>query len=180
MIRPAALAALVVPLALVGCGGDPKKDQQSEFKNNKKDDHDHDHSDHDRGTLKLEDATLPGGKKGHAALTAHLSKKGEHELDVMFETFDKDPKPIPVAVAKMTGRATRKGDDKGYDLEFVPAPKGERKGDPDGQCSHFVAAAAWMKPDDELVVTLNVPVDGKVKPVVWTGFNPKKYGHEGD
>jgi len=179
VIRLAAFAALVLPLALVGCGGDKdKKDQQTEFKNDKKDGHDH--SDHDSGQFKIEDLKLSGGKEIHAKLTAHLSKKGENELEVVFETTDKEPKRVHFAVAKMGGRATRKGDDKAYELEFVPAPKEERKDDPEGQCSHFSADAKWMKPDDELVVTLNVPVDGKPKPVVWPGFVPKKWGHEAD
>lgn len=185
MIRLAAFAALVLPLALVGCGGDKdKNDQKNEFKNEKKGQDGHDHSDHDRGQFKLEDVTLPGVKEAHAALTAHISKKGEHELEVVFETTDKEPKRIPVAITEMTGRVTRKtggkSDDKAYDLKFVPAPKEERKDDPEGKCSHFTAEARWMKPDDELTVTLNVPVDGKIKPTVWTGFVPKKYGHEAD
>lgn len=175
MTRLAVFAALALPLALAGCGGD-NKTQPSAFKGEKDDDH----HDHDRGKFKLEDAELPGGVKAHAALTAHLSKKGDHELDVMFETMDKEPKPVPAAVEKMTARVTRKGDDTPYTLEFAPAPKDERKTDPDGKCSHFVAEAKWLKPDDELTVTLNVPVDGKTKTIVWTGFVPKKYGHEAE
>lgn len=172
MTRLSAFAALA--LALAGCSG--QKPQPSEFKNEKPG-HGHDH---DRGKFKLADAELPGGVTAHAALTAHLSKKGDHEIDVMFETMDKEPKPIPVAIEKMTARVTRKGDDKPYTLEFVPAPKDERKTDPDGKCSHFVAEAKWLKPDDELTVTLTVPVDGKMKTIPWLEFVPKKYGHDAE
>src|SRR5207302_1437870 len=84
-----------------------------------------------------------------AALTAHLSSKTGNELDIFFETADKDHKPVPLPLKRFT--ATAKTADGGEQvLEFTPAPKDERKDDPDGTCSHFVATASWMKPEDRL------------------------------
>ena len=170
MIRLGLFAA--VALALAGCGD---KTQPSKFDNKDKDGHDH--SQHERGTIRLEDATLPGGKKCHAGLTAHLSEKEGNELDLLFETMDKDPKPLTVPEkTKITARVTRKGDDKAYTLEFAPAEKDERKTDPDGQCSRFTAKAPWMKADDELDVTVTIEgVDAKIP---WVKFLPSKYGHK--
>jgi hypothetical protein len=165
---------LVLLVFLAGCKEKPTPTQQAEFKNKKGDD-EHGH-DHDRGKMRLEDATLPGGKKGHAGLTAHLSKKQGNELDISFETMDKDPKPLTVPEkTKITARVTRKGDDKPYVITFEPAEKDERKSDPEGQCSRFSAKAPWMKHEDELTVTLTI--EGVPQSVVWVDFNPKKYAH---
>ena len=103
-----------------------KKPAPTEFKG-----HDHDHSDHDRKDAMIEDAELPDGTKCHAGLTAHLSEKDGNELEVFFETLDKEPKALPIPMkAKVLGRVTRAGDDKAQELEFKPAEKDERKGDP--------------------------------------------------
>ena len=113
----------------------------------------------------------------HAGLTAHLSKKEGNELDIVFETADKEPKPLPLPLTKLTARATRTGDEKTYTLEFEPAPKDERKDDPDGKCSHFTAKAPWIKHEDMLTVTLITSLDGEEKRVLWLDFNPKKFAH---
>src|SRR5262245_14771111 len=124
MIRFGLIAILAV--ALAGCGDKTQPSQQGEFKNKPGGD---DHSDHEGGK---EDATLPGGKKCHAVLSAHIEKEG-NELYIAFESFDKPPKPLTVPEkTKITARVTRKGDDKAYTLEFEPAEKAERKTDPDG------------------------------------------------
>jgi hypothetical protein len=112
----------------------------------------------------------------HAGLAAHLSTKEGNELDVLFETADKEPKPVPLP---LTGfKATAKtADGKEHVLEFEPAPKNERKDDPDAKCSHFSAKAGWMKHADVLTVTATVDIHGKPTPIEWKGFNPKKYAH---
>jgi hypothetical protein len=124
---------------------------------------------------------LPDGTKCHAELEAHLSKKGDHQLEVGFETMAKEPKPVTLPEnAKLTARVTRAKDEKAYTLEFKPSPKEERKDDPAGRCSHFEAEAKWMKPGDELDVGLTIEVDGVIKRVSWIKFNPKKYSHEAE
>lgn len=134
----------------------------------------HDHDDHDRGKMMLADAG-----PYHAALTAHLSKKDGNELDLFFETTAKDPKPVPLPLDKLTATATTAAG-KAHELVFEPAPKAERKDDPDGKCSHFVAKAPWMTPDDVLTVTATVEVKGRDRAATWKGFNPKKYAHHED
>jgi hypothetical protein len=170
-MRALAVFFAAVGLFLAGCSGGNKP---TEFKGEHKD-----HV-HELGKMQLEDIELPGGLgRAHAALTAHLSQKEGNELDVLFKTMDeKDPKPIALpASAKVTARATRPGDEKDYKLEFEPAPKEERKDDPEGKCSHYSAKAPWMKPDDQLTVVLTVEIDGTIKKCTWTTFNPKKHAH---
>jgi len=161
---------------LFGCGDKPGASTQTTQFTRKGHDHDHDH-DHDRGQLMLADAELPGGKKCHAALTAHLSKKGEHALEVSFETFGTDPKPVLLSEnTRLTLRVSR--GEESFTLELQPGPKDERKTDPEGQCSRFEAAAKWLKPDDKLTVTLTVA--GSDAKTVWTDFEVKKYSHTVD
>jgi hypothetical protein len=133
--------------------------------------HEHDHP-HERGKMMLADFG-----PHHAGLTAHLSKKEGNELDVVFETADKEPKPLPLPLTKLTAKATRTGDDKEYALEFEPAEKDERKDDPEGKCSRFTAKAPWIKHEDKLTVVLTVTLDGQVKKPIWTDFNPKQFAH---
>ncbi len=163
---------LVMAIGFTGCADKPVA--PTEFKSKPKDEHDH--TDHDRGTTMLEDATLPGGKKCHAGLTAHISKEHGNELDVSFETFDKEPKPVTLPEnVKLTARVTRDGDEMAYELIFAPTEKDERKTDKDGECSRFAAKAPWMKLDDKITVTLSI--EGAPQPTVWVDFNPKKYSH---
>lgn len=169
MMRAVPILLAAVGLFLAGCTGA----KPTQFKN-EPDDHSHDRKD-----AVLEDIDLMGGKY-HAGLTAHLAKEpGKHELDVFFETMDKEPKAIPIPLtAKVTARVTRAGDDKPYQLEFKPAEKDERKGDPDDKCSRFSAEAPWMKPEDKLDVVLTVSIDGQPKRVTFTGFVPKDKAHQ--
>lgn len=127
---------------------------------------------HDREKMRLTDAG-----PYHAALTAHLGKDG-NELDIFLETTDKDPKPAAIAQTAIVARATRAGDPTEYMLAFDPAPPEERpKDEPAGQCSHFVARATWMKPDDVLTVKCDIELMGKRRAVVWKEFVPRKYAH---
>jgi len=159
---------------LAGCG-----DKAPPSAVDNKDKKGHDHTDHDSGTSKKEDAKLPDGKKCHACLTAHMSKT-ETELDVFFETFDKEPKPVTLPEkTKLTATVTRMGDDMKYTLAFEPAEQDERKTDPAGQCSRFKAdVKAWMKPEDKLTLTLTI--EGQAEKIVWVDFNPKKFSHKHD
>jgi hypothetical protein len=131
---------------------------------------DHDHA-HERDKMLLADAG-----PYHAALTAHLSAKDGNELDVFFETTDKPPKPAALPLAMFSATA-KTADGKEHPLSFEPAEAGERKDDPAGQCSHFVAKAPWMNPDDTLTVTATVDIDGKPTQIEWSNFNPRKYAH---
>jgi hypothetical protein len=153
-----ALAVLVV-----GCNPESK---QTAFEN-KHDGHTHSH---EHNKMMLEDFG-----PFHAGLTAHLSKKEGNELDIVFETIDE--KPLPLPLTKLIAKATRNGDDKKYTLEFEPAEKDERKDDPDGKCSRFTAKAPWITHEDMLTVTLTTKLDDQEKKVVWVDFNPKKYAH---
>ena len=163
----------LIPLALVaalslGCGGGKSSGTGAA----KSGGDGHDGHDHDRDKMKLVDAG-----PYHAGLTAHLSKDG-NELEILFETVDKDPTPVGLTLTKFTGTAKKAGEDKVYDLTFEPAPKDERKGDKDGECSHFEAKAPWMKPDDVLTVTVNnIEITNKSRKLEWKDFNPKKYNH---
>jgi hypothetical protein len=150
---------------VVGC----KPESKPTVFENKHDEHNHNH---DRDKMMLEDFG-----QYHAGLTAHLSKKEGNELDIIFETQDKEPKPVPLSLTKLTAKATRAGDDQKYTLEFEPAPKEERKDDPEGKCSHFTAKAPWIKHEDMLTVALTTTLDGQEKKVVWVDFNPKKNAH---
>jgi hypothetical protein len=135
----------------------------------------HGHS-HERDKMMLADV---GKTPHHAALTAHLSSKDGNELDIFFESSDEEHKPVPLPLTKLTATA-KTADGKEHTLEFEPAPKEERKDDPDGKCSHFVAKAGWMKPTDTLSVTLTMEINGKPEPVTWNDFNPQKYAHHID
>lgn len=164
---------MVVALSVLVAGCKEKPPPASEFKSKPGAEHDHDH---DRGKMKLEDTKMPNGKTGHVGLTAHLSKKDGNELDVSFESIEKEPKPLTIPEkTKLTAFAKRDGDEKTYELKFEPAEKDERKTDPEGQCSRFTAKAPWVKHEDKLTVTLNI--EGIPQPVIWTDFNPKKYAH---
>ncbi|HEY1190101.1 MAG TPA: hypothetical protein VGE74_20800 [Gemmata sp.] len=155
---------LLVATGLCGCFNDPKP-APTAFKSEP-----HGHS-HESEHMLKEDAG-----HYHAALTAHLSQKDGNELDIFFETIDSPPKPHALPVAKFTATAkTASGQE--YTLAFEPAPSGEREGDPEGRCSHFVAKAGWMKPEDVLTVTATVDIDGKPTPIAWKNFSPQKYAH---
>ena len=127
---------------------------------------------HERDKMLLADL----GKKHHAGLTAHLSSKTGNELDVFLETADDAHNPTPLPLTQLTAKA-KADDDKEYELIFEPSEPDERKDDPPGKCSHFVAKAPWMKPGDLLTVTTNIELDGKSHSVEWKEFTPKKYAH---
>jgi hypothetical protein len=129
---------------------------------------------HERGKMLLADV----GRKYHALLTAHLSPKG-NELDIFFETAD-DKNPIPVAIPmeSFTAQVRVIGEEQSKELKFEPAPTEERpQGEKPGVCSHFVAKAPWMRPDNTLNVVVFITLDGERYRATWEKFNPKKYAH---
>ncbi|HEV3440782.1 MAG TPA: hypothetical protein VG122_25740 [Gemmata sp.] len=167
MVRILSCLLSTLTVFVVGCS----KESKPTASENKQDEHAHGHN-HEQNKMMIEDFG-----SYHAGLTAHLSKKEGNELDIVFETQDKEPKPVPLPLTKLIAKATRSGDDKTHTLEFEPAEKNERKDDSDGKCSRFTAKAPWIKHEDMLTVTLITTLDGKEKRVVWVDFNPKKFAH---
>src|SRR5262245_174296 len=113
-------ATTLIILALAGCGqqaGQHAGSPSVVTKNAK----DHGHV-HERGKMLIADAG-----PYHALLTAHLSSKDGHELDIFFETVDsKSPKPVPLPLESFTAQGT--AGEEAKELKFEPAPKNERKG----------------------------------------------------
>lgn len=179
-------------LFVVGCGGsdskpsspaksppasaksDPNEHADHKDTNPKTGESAHTHS-HERGKMLIADAG-----PYHALLTAHLSKDG-NELDIFFETpDDKDPQPAAIAITSFDAQATA-GEGDSQTLTYEPAPADERPASENaGTCSHFVAKAAWMKPDDDLLVVAKFKLDGKEVVGRWKIFVPKKYAHHID
>jgi hypothetical protein len=172
-MRPLSALLLSAGLFALGCSSQPPPPAEATAKSGDEDDHDH--GDHDREHMMVAHA----GPKHHAWLTAHLSKDG-NELDVIFETEEKDPKPAPIPVAKFTAKAKRVADEKEFELTFEPAPAEERQGDPPGAASRFVAKAPWMTAEDVLTVSGQVEIDGKLRRMTWRTFIVKKYAHHAD
>ena len=113
MPRVMAVLFAAVVLSAPGCGGSGGVYSSGE------------HS-HERDRMLLADAG-----PYHAGLTAHLSSKTGNELDVFFETADKDHKPVPLPLASFT--ATAKTSDGGEQvLEFKPARRTSGRPTPRG------------------------------------------------
>lgn len=158
-----------------GCQSREPKQTTQVFKSQKDAHHDHDHS---RSDAMLEDLTLPDGTRCHAGLTAHLDTAG-NELDIFFESLERDPKPIAIPkTAQITARVTRSGDDQAHQLTFQPAPADERPNDPPDRCSRFSAATPWMKPDDRLTVVVSIEDRGQLKRVTFVDFVPRQHSHQ--
>lgn len=132
---------------------------------------DHGHS-HEKEKMLIADAG-----DYHFLLTAHLAKAG-NELDIFIETpVSKDPQPVALPLKSFTAQATV-GDGEAQTLTFEPAPPEERPaGEGDDKCSHFVAKAGWMKPEDTLYVVARITVDGKELTARWENFRPSKFAH---
>ncbi|MCX7423842.1 MAG: hypothetical protein NT013_30480 [Planctomycetia bacterium] len=171
-------------LFVAGCGGasstpatppkstTPAKDDHADHKDgDHKEEKAHGHS-HERDKMLIADAGTY-----HLLLTAHLAKGG-NELDIFIETpVSKDPQPVALALESFEAQATA-GEGESQTLTFEPAPPEERPaGEKARTCSHFVAKAPWMKPEDELLVVAKFTVDGKELVARWKNFNPKKFAH---
>lgn len=176
MLRVLACFALGLGVSLAaGCGNKP---QASSTENKGKPGgggDGHDHGEHTGGET---DATLPGGKKCHAVLSAHFSKKGEKALEVRFEDFAKPPAAVTLPENTKVSLRVQRGEEF-KTVELKPGPKDERKTDPAGQCSRFEGDADWLKPDDKFA-SVTLTIEGADKKPVWTDFEVKKYTHSHD
>ncbi len=132
---------------------------------------DHGHS-HEKDKMLIADAG-----EYHFLLTAHLANAG-NELDIFVETpVSQDPQPVALPLKSFTAQATI-GDGEAQTLTFEPAPPEERPaGEGAEKCSHFVAKAGWMKPEDTLYVVARITVDGTELTARWEKFLPSKYAH---
>ncbi|MGL4423869.1 MAG: hypothetical protein ACRCZF_24655 [Gemmataceae bacterium] len=172
---------LMVSLILAGCtassSGPPTPapaTNASVDKPSPKHDHDHDH-DHERDRKLITHAG-----PYHALLTAHLSKKDGHELDIYFETEDDQPVPVALPIAEFTATITTM-DNMKFEVTFRPAPANERpKDEPAGSASHFVAKAPQLKPELEVMVTCILDIKNRTRTVTWKKFQPNKYAHHID
>jgi hypothetical protein len=108
-----------------------------------------------------------------ALLTSHLSAKDGNELDVFVE---KGGAPLALSIMKLEARARVRGEEKS--LSFSCAPNDERPaGEADGTCSHFVARAGWMSPEDRLEVATSLPLLTGEIGYTWRSFDPRRYAH---
>ncbi len=165
LVRALALGTCL--LVACGCGGGSSAPRPEGAKVKGEEEHAH-----ERGKLLIADAG-----KYHALLTARLSPKG-HELDVFFETTDREPEPVAVPLESFTAYAYAQGEDKPRELLFECTPAARRpKQEKPGTCSHFVAKAPWLKPTDTLEVIAPLKLDGQSYRVAWKGFSLKKYAH---
>lgn len=132
---------------------------------------DHGHS-HEKDQMLIADAG-----NYHFLLTAHLANTG-NELDVYIETpVSENAQPVALPLKSFTALATL-GDGEAQTLSFEPAPAEERPaGEGDDKCSHFVAKADWIKPEDTLYVVARFTVDGQELTARWENFLPTKYAH---
>jgi hypothetical protein len=169
------LSALLLSAGLfaLGCSSQTPPPTVATAKSGDEDEHGHEHA--------KEHMMEAHAGKYHLWLTAHLSKTDGNELDVIVETgTHEEPKPGPIPVAKFTAKAKRVSDDKEFELTFEPAPAEERKGDPPGAYSRFVAKAPWMTAEDVLTVSGQIELDGKMRRPTWRTFEVKKYTHHAD
>ena len=165
------LAGLAALVALPGCSDttstNPATAATQALPQEKGHDEGHDHS---AGKMMISHLG-----KYHGKLTAHLSAKGGNELDLFVETID-NPTPVALPTLKLTGVARRGAEE--FPLTFEPAPADERpKGEAAGSCSHFVAKAAFLKPDDTLTVVVEAELDGRQRKCTWKNFEVAKFTH---
>lgn len=159
------LGVLLAATFVLGCG----KHESHTVTTSREEGHGHSH---ERDKLLLRDLG-----PYHAGLTAHLSSKTGNELDVFIETADAAHTPVPLPILRFSAKASVAGAKGERELMFEPAEMDERKDDPPGKCSHFVAKAPWIEPDVPLTLTVTIEVNGKPEVVQWRDFLPKKYAH---
>jgi hypothetical protein len=158
------IAALVIAdLALIGCASPPPVSLAAAKHAHNAADHNH-----DRGRMMIaSDGWVD------ALLTAHLSSKAGNELDVFVENKGE---PLALYTTKLEATAMVRGEKR--PLYFDCAPKDERPAnEAEGTCSHFVARAGFITPEDMLRVEASLPLKTGDVPYVWRAFNPKKYAH---
>ncbi len=163
-MRPLALAAV---LALAGCAPPPAPPPTARSEA----DADEPGHSHDRDKMKVEHLG-----KYHVGLTAHLSRKTGHELDLFVETAAGEPAALPLP--EVRGTAVTAGDPAEREVVFIPAPADERPAsEPAGVCSHYVAQVPWLKPDAGVTLTIRAEVAGRPRTATWTAFVPRAYAH---
>jgi hypothetical protein len=108
-----------------------------------------------------------------ALLTAHLSRASGNELDVFVE---RDGKPLALPTQEIA--ASAKARSERQMLVFTCAPPEERPQDEaPATCSHFVARATWMQPEEPIEVEAQLPLRRGQVGYVWRSFQPLKYAH---
>jgi hypothetical protein len=133
--------------------------------------HDPTSHNHDRGHMMIASNGVVD-----ALLTSHLSSKDGNELDVFVE---KDGAPLALGATQIEAKAKVVGRNvEDSLLRFSCAPADERPaGEPVGTCSHFVARAAWMTPEDRLEVATALPLRAGDVVYTWRSFDPRRYAH---
>src|SRR5688572_28200570 len=123
---------------------------------------------HDRGHMMIaSDGAVD------ALLTAHLSSKEGNELDVFVE---RDGKPLALPTQEIAALAKARSEK--HALVFTCAPLEERPIDEAlDTCSHFVARATWMQPEEPIEVEAELPLRRGQVGYVWRSFQPLKYAH---
>lgn len=130
--------------------------------------HDPSSHNHDRGHMMIASNGVVD-----ALLTSHLSAAHGNELDVFIE---KGGAPLALTTTRLSARAHIGGAERR--LDFACAPDDERPaGEAAGTCSHFVARAAWMSPDDRLEVATSLPLLAGDVTYTWRSFDPRRYAH---
>ena len=135
--------------------------------------HAHDPADHnhDRGRMMVASNGVVD-----ALLTAHLSSREGHELDVFVE---RGGAPVALEATELRAKVVAGGEEK--PLAFTCAPRDERPEDePEGTCSHFVAKAPWIDPSQALLVRADLPLRRGPVPYAWRAFQPLRYAHHVD
>lgn len=130
--------------------------------------HDPSNHNHDRGKMMIaSDGAVD------ALLTAHLSSKEGNELDVFVE---RDGKPLALPTQELVAFVKARGD--AHSVVFTCAPLEERPIDEAlDTCSHFIARAAWIEPEEAIQVEAELPLRRGPVEYTWRSFQPLKYAH---
>jgi hypothetical protein len=164
------LATSVAALSLAACMGAPPPTPAAPASHAHAHAHAHDPAshNHDRGHMMIASNGIVD-----ALLTSHLSSKDGNELDVFVE---KNGAPLALTTTELKAKARAKDGDK--TLTFSCAPADERPaGETAGTCSHFVARATWMDPNDRLQVVAGLPLKSGDVDYTWRSFDPRRYAH---
>ena len=119
-------------------------------------------------------AGRPEAGKFHAVLEAHAD---EGELEIAFETQDKNPSPAPLPLTGITAQAKLDGGEF-QEVKFEPADAKERQTDKAGACSRFSAKVPGLKEAKKIFVAAKVQIDGKDETMDWKDFTPGKHEHK--
>ncbi|MBX3209416.1 MAG: hypothetical protein KF764_30565 [Labilithrix sp.] len=155
---------VVLLSVVVGCAGRPASTPAAHAPRA----HDPSSHNHDRGHMMIASNGVVD-----ALLTSHLSSTDGNELDVFVE---KNGVPLALTTTRLEATAHLRGEARV--LAFACAPDDERPaGEAAGTCSHFVARAAWMTPEDRLEVATSLPLLRGDVAYTWRDFDPRRYAH---